>query len=138
MKDVKKSKILVFFGISVILNALFIGFFLGENLAKHPHNRLRMHPERLISYDILKPGEWVKHMETVKKKKENIAQALKQEPYNKQEVLDAFDEFSEEILRMRTVMHKRIAENAGKYSPDERKIFMPILKFDKQRRKHIP
>jgi hypothetical protein len=121
MNKRNSKKVIIGLWISVVLNMLFVGVFIGQRL--HMVHFISSHKNvynRLMQKDEIEAFH--KKMEQSEKE---IEKAMLKEPYDKQAVLDALKAFDAQTQEIRTAFHAKIAEEAANLPPEERLKLIP-------------
>jgi len=108
----KFKKVAIGLSISIVLNLLFIGIFVGQQMHMG-HNRFMQKAEIEAFHQKIEQSEKM------------VEAAMLKDPYDKQAVLDALNAFDMQTQEIRTAFHKKIADEAASLPPQERLKLIP-------------
>jgi hypothetical protein len=118
------KKIIMALGISVLINMLLLGIFIGQSIRHFPPH-FPPPPHHGENEMFLSREEMQKNDELLRLAEKQIESSLLKEPYNEQAVLGSLDNFNAQMQSLIHIMNKRLAERAAKLPPQERLRFLP-------------
>lgn len=141
------KKLMIVLAVSLGVNILFTGIFLGKESSKHRRheysrefNMKHYNKKECRGYrnkmDNKHKFSSQEDREAMHNAKKDLEKALLTEPYNKQAVLNAFEKVSEQMEKGRIQMHEKIANKAENLSPSERLELLPKHPCNKYNSQH--
>ncbi len=121
--EINKSwtrSVLILLSVSVVANIFLVGILVGQRLRELPFPPRHGEAHRLFMGD-----EFKKIDEKIIKNQKQVEAVLLKEPYDKQAVLNALDNFDEQMKELKKLFHQRIADEAAKLPPEERLRLLP-------------
>jgi uncharacterized membrane protein len=123
----------IFLAVSIGLNLLLGGFWLGRGLRGHgphphgfapPHGSAeiagRRHPMLRQAFDAKAP-EFSRHREAARAARRRVAQCLERQPFDRAELESALGALRKENLSSQELFHSELAGLAERGSPDVRR-----------------